>query len=123
MFGYDLISVLVVLIAVVVLLKPAVRVLVYALGVVIGVIGGLSMFVYYVIAEAKLKRKKAKVVQKVKLCSEADIEFKTFLRAVARECSYRGVQFTSVQFAKCRYAEGFSAKQVADEWIQYVQAK
>lgn len=91
------------------------------LGVVIGVIGGLSMFVYYVIKESKIKRKKAKGAGEIKLCSDEDIKFKTFLRAVERECSYRGVRFVGVRFAMCRYSEGVSAKQVADEWIKCVQ--
>lgn len=81
------------------------------------------VWIYWFFHGFNLARKQAKEARKVKLCSEADIEFKTFLRAVARECGARGVQFTSVQFARCRYREGLSAKRAADEWIKYVEAQ
>lgn len=80
------------------------------------------VWIYWFFHGFNLARKEAKLARKVKLCSEADIEFKTFLRAVARECSYRGVQFTSMQFAKSRYSR-MTVNQVADEWIQYVNKR
>lgn len=119
MFGYDLVTVLVVLIAIVVLAKPIIKLIDFAGAIAIGICGVIVAAVVLIIGGFVWLWKRLnvrKVGRKIKADKSKDDYFNVFMTLVQSRCELIGHPISSYPFIRNRYDAGATVEDVVSEW-------